>query len=255
MSASQQETFVSHLIELRQRVVHALLAFLVVFIAIFLWPGAGPVYDFLAAPLMKALPEGAKMIATGVVTPFLVPMKVTALVAFMVALPYVLYQAWAFVAPGLYEHEKRLVLPVVIVSTILFLLGVGFCYYFVFGKVFAFINEFAPKSITPAPDIEAYFSFVITMFLAFGITFEIPIVVVILVRFGVVSVARMKDARPYVIVGSFVVAAVITPPDVLSQFLLAVPMCLLYEAGLFFARFAGKRAAEAKAAAEMAEEK
>ena len=241
---SAQETFVSHLIELRQRVVHALVAFLVVFVAIFLWPGAAPIYDFLAAPLMNALPEGATMIATGVVTPFLVPMKVTALVAFMIALPYVLYQAWAFVAPGLYEHEKRLALPVVIASTVLFLLGVAFCYYFVFGKVFAFINEFAPKSITPAPDIEAYFSFVITMFLAFGITFEIPIVVMILVRFGVVSIERLRDARPYVIVGSFVVSAIITPPDVLSQFMLAVPMCLLYEAGLFFARFIGKRAAQ-----------
>ncbi|MGH8720770.1 MAG: twin-arginine translocase subunit TatC [Burkholderiales bacterium] len=245
--SSTQETFVSHLIELRQRVVHALVAFLVVFVAIFLWPGAAPIYDFLAAPLMQALPEGAKMIATGVVTPFLVPMKVTALVAFMIALPYLLYQAWAFVAPGLYEHEKRLVLPVVIASTVLFLLGVAFCYYFVFGKVFAFINEFAPKSITPAPDIEAYFSFVITMFLAFGITFEIPIVVLVLVRFGVVSLERLRDARPYVIVGAFVVSAIITPPDVLSQFLLAVPMCLLYEAGLFLARFVGKRAAEAEA--------
>ncbi|MEX2240389.1 MAG: twin-arginine translocase subunit TatC, partial [Burkholderiales bacterium] len=140
---STQETFVSHLIELRQRVVRALIAFGVVFVAIFLWPGAAPIYDFLAAPLMNALPEGAKMIATGVVTPFLVPMKVTALVAFMIALPYVLYQAWAFVAPGLYENEKRLVLPVVVASTVLFLLGVAFCYYFVFGKVFAFINEFA----------------------------------------------------------------------------------------------------------------
>jgi len=249
-----QETFISHLIELRQRVVRALLAFGVVFIAIFAWPGAAAVYDFLAAPLMTALPEGAKMIATGVVTPFLVPMKVTALVAFMIALPYLLYQAWAFVAPGLYEHEKRLVLPLVVASTVLFLLGVAFCYYFVFGKVFAFINEFAPKSITPAPDIEAYFSFVITMFLAFGITFEIPIVVLVLVRFGVVSVEKLRDARPYVIVGAFVVAAIITPPDVLSQFMLAVPMCLLYEAGLFLARFVGKRAEEAKASAEMAEE-
>jgi len=245
--SSTQETFVSHLIELRQRVVHALIAFLVVFVAIFLWPGAAPIYDFLAAPLMKALPEGAKMIATGVVTPFLVPMKVTALVAFMIALPYLLYQAWAFVAPGLYDHEKKLVLPVVVASTVLFLLGVAFCYYFVFGKVFAFINEFAPKSITPAPDIEAYFSFVITMFLAFGITFEIPIVVMVLVRFGVVSLERLRDARPYVIVGAFVVSAIITPPDVLSQFLLAVPMCLLYEAGLFLSRFVGKRVAEAKA--------
>jgi len=245
-----QETFVSHLIELRTRVVHALVAFLIVFIAIFLYPGAGPIYDFLAAPLMQALPQGAKMIATGVVTPFLVPMKVTALVAFMVALPYILYQAWAFVAPGLYDHEKRLAAPVVIASTVLFLIGVAFCYYFVFGKVFAFINEFAPKSITPAPDIEAYFGFVITMFLAFGITFEIPIVVMVLVRFGVVSVERLRDARPYVIVGAFVVAAIITPPDVLSQFMLAVPMCLLYEAGLFLSRFVGKRVEEVKAATE-----
>jgi sec-independent protein translocase protein TatC len=237
---STQETFVSHLIELRQRLMRALFAFAAVFIALFLWPGAGPIYDFLAAPLMRALPEGAKMIATGVITPFMVPVKVTALVAFMVALPYLLYQAWSFVAPGLYEHEKRLALPVVVASTVLFLLGVAFCYYFVFGKVFAFINDFAPKSITPAPDIEAYFSFVITMFLAFGVTFEIPIVVVLLVRFGVVGVDKLRDARPYVIVGAFVVAAVVTPPDVLSQFMLAVPMCLLYEAGLFVARFSGR---------------
>ncbi len=164
----------------------------------------------------------------------------------MVALPYVLYQAWAFVAPGLYEHEKKFALPIVVASTVLFLLGVAFCYYFVFGKVFTFINDFAPKSITPAPDIEAYFSFVITMFLAFGVTFEIPIVVILLVRFGVVGVDKLKEARPYVIVGAFVVAAVVTPPDVLSQLMLAVPMCLLYEAGLFFARFVGTRAKAAE---------
>ena len=239
---STQETFVSHLIELRQRLMRALFAFLAAFVVLFLWPGAGAIYDFLAAPLMQALPEGARMIATGVITPFMVPMKVTALVAFMIALPYVLYQAWAFVAPGLYEHEKRLAMPIVVMSTVLFLLGVAFCYYFVFGKVFAFINDFAPKSITPAPDIEAYFSFVITMFLAFGVTFEIPIVVILLVRFGVVSVDKLRQARPYVVVGAFVVAAVVTPPDVLSQFMLAVPMCLLYEAGLFFARFVTARA-------------
>jgi sec-independent protein translocase protein TatC len=166
-----------------------------------------------------------------------VPVKVTALVAFMVALPYVLYQAWAFVAPGLYEHEKKLALPLVIGSTVLFLLGVAFCYFFVFGRVFAFIHSFAPKSITPAPDIEAYFSFVITMFIAFGVTFEIPIVVVVLVRMGLVSVEKLRDARPYVIVGAFIIAAVVTPPDVLSQLLLAIPMCLLFEAGLVLARF------------------
>jgi sec-independent protein translocase protein TatC len=156
----------------------------------------------------------------------------------------VLYQAWAFVAPGLYEHEKKLALPLVIGSTVLFLAGVAFCYYFVFQKVFAFIHDFAPKSITPAPDIEAYFSFVITMFLAFGVTFEIPIVVILLVRMGIVSVEKLRDARPYVIVGAFVVAAVVTPPDVLSQFMLAVPMCLLYEAGLFLARFINVRQKE-----------
>ena len=238
---STQETFVSHLIELRTRLMRALFAFGAAFVVLFFWPGSGAIYDFLAAPLMQALPEGAKMIATGVITPFMVPMKVTALVAFMVALPYVLYQTWAFVAPGLYEHEKKLALPIVVLSTVLFLLGVAFCYYFVFGKVFTFINNFAPKSITPAPDIEAYFSFVITMFLAFGVTFEIPIVVILLVRFGIVGVDKLKEARPYVIVGAFVVSAVVTPPDVLSQFMLAVPMCVLYEAGLFFSRFVGAR--------------
>jgi sec-independent protein translocase protein TatC len=158
-------------------------------------------------------------------------------VAVLVALPVVLYQAWSFVAPGLYEHEKKLALPIVIASSILFFIGVAFCYYFVFGTVFKFINEFAPKSITPAPDIEAYFSFVITMFLAFGVTFEIPIVVILLVRAGVVRIEQLREWRGYVIVGAFVVAAVVTPPDILSQFLLAVPMCLLYEAGLFVARF------------------
>ncbi|HLE67238.1 MAG TPA: twin-arginine translocase subunit TatC, partial [Burkholderiales bacterium] len=201
--------------------MRALVAMLVLFVGLFIWPGSGPIYDLLAQPLMQALPEGAKMIATGVITPFLVPMKVTALVAFMIALPYVLYQAWAFVAPGLYEHEKKLALPIVVAGTVLFLIGVAFCYFFVFGTVFRFINNFAPKSITPAPDIEAYFSFVITMFLAFGVTFEIPIVVIILVRAGVVSVQKLKDARPYFIVGAFVVAAIVTPPDVLSQFMLA----------------------------------
>ncbi len=238
----QQDTFISHLVELRERVMRALLAVFGVFVLLFLYPGAAAIYDFLAAPLMHALPEGARMIATGVITPFMVPMKLAFLVAFILALPYVLYQAWAFVAPGLYENEKTLAVPIIIASTVLFLIGVAFCYYLVFGTVFKFINEFAPKSITPAPDIEAYFSFVVTMFMAFGLAFEIPIVVVILVRAGVVSIDKLKEVRPYVIVGAFVVAAVVTPPDVLSQFMLAVPMCLLYEAGLFISRFIEVRA-------------
>jgi sec-independent protein translocase protein TatC len=240
---STQDTFISHLVELRERVVRALIAVGVVFVALCLWPGPGAVYDLLALPLMRALPQGAHMIATGVITPFMVPMKVGAAAAFMLALPYVLHQAWAFVAPGLYEHEKRLALPIVVASTVLFYLGVAFCYFLVFGKVFTFISSFAPKSITPAPDIEAYFSFVITMFLAFGVTFEIPVVVILLVRFGVVDVQKLASARPYVIVGAFVIAAVVTPPDVLSQLMLAVPMCLLFEAGLLLARFIGKHTA------------
>src|SRR4051812_9266611 len=234
---SDQESFMSHLIELRQRLVGAVGAVLALFAIFIFWPGSGTIYDFLAAPLMTALPEGAKMIATGVITPFMVPMKVTALAAFVVALPYVLYQAWAFVAPGLYEHEKKLALPLVVASSALFIAGMAFCYYVVFVRVFTFIHDFAPKSITPAPDIEAYFSFVITMFIAFGVTFEIPIVVIVLVRMGVVTLEKLRAARPYVVVGAFVVSAVVTPPDVLSQFMLAVPMCLLYEAGLFLARF------------------
>ena len=240
--SEQQDTFISHLVELRDRLLRSIFAVGLAFIALFLYPGAGPIYDFLAAPLMHALPEGTKMIATGVITPFMVPVKVTAWVALIVVLPYVLYQAWAFVAPGLYAHEKRLALPLVIASTVLFLAGIAFCYYFVFGKVFAFINSFAPQSITPAPDIEAYFSFVLTMFLAFGVTFEVPVVVVVLARAGIVSLEQLKAARPYVIVGAFVVAAIVTPPDVLSQLLLAIPMCLLYELGLLLARFVVKPA-------------
>lgn len=243
---SVEESFLSHLIELRTRLIRSVAAVLVLFIALAIWPGSGNIYDFLAAPLMHALPQGAKMIATGVVTPFIVPLKLTALAAFILALPYVLYQIWAFIAPGLYEHEKRFALPLVIGSTFLFFVGVAFCYYIVFGRVFHFINMFAPKAITPAPDIENYLNFVITMFLAFGAAFEVPIVVIVLVRVGIVSVEKLAAARPYVVVGVFVLAAVITPPDALSQLMLAIPMCLLFEIGLLLARFVSKRAQEAK---------
>jgi sec-independent protein translocase protein TatC len=233
-----QETFISHLIELRTRLVRASAVVLVVFIVLFaVWPGAAAVYDFLAQPMMNALPEGSKMIATGVITPFMVPMKVTMMLALMISLPWVLYQAWAFVAPGLYTHEKRLVAPLIISSSALFILGVAFCYYFVFGTVFKFINEFAPKSISVAPDIENYLDFVLTMCLAFGLTFEVPVVVIVLVRMGLVTVEKLKSIRPYVIVGAFVIAAVVTPPDVMSQLFLAVPLCLLYELGLLLAPF------------------
>ena len=247
MTDAVQETFVSHLIELRDRLIKALIAFAVVFGILMIWPGAGAIYDFLAAPLTRALPEGTKMIATGVITPFMVPLKVGAMVAFVIALPVILFQAWAFVAPGLYQHEKKFALPLVVASTILFVIGMAFCYYFVFGKVFSFINDFAPKSITPAPDIEAYLNFVLTMFIAFGVTFEVPIVVIVLVAFNIVSIEKLKAWRSYVIVGAFVIAAVVTPPDVLSQLLLAIPMCILFEVGLFCARFVAKPQTRAEA--------
>jgi sec-independent protein translocase protein TatC len=238
---STQESFISHLIELRTRLLRALTAVGAVFAILLVWPGAGHIYDLLAAPLMNALPLGAKMIATGVITPFVVPLKVTALAALLVALPYVLYEVWAFVAPGLYEHEKKLALPIVVAGTGLFYLGVAFCHFLVFGRVFAFIADFAPKSITPAPDIEAYLGFVLTMFLAFGVTFEIPIVVILLVRFGLVTVEQLVEWRSYFVLGAAVVAAVITPPDAVSMLALLIPMCILYEAGILFARFVHKR--------------
>lgn len=228
-----EETFISHLVELRNRLVKSSLAIIVVFVCMLPW--AANIYDLLARPMMVALPAGSKMIAIGVITPFLIPIKVTLLVAFIVALPVVLYQMWAFVAPGLYTHEKRLVAPLVISSSVLFVTGVAFCYFLVFGVVFKFINNFAPHSISVAPDIDSYFGFVMTMFLAFGITFEVPVVVVVLVRMGLVSVAKLKQIRPYMIVGAFVVAAVVTPPDVMSQMLLALPLILLYEIGLLLA--------------------
>ncbi|MCK0512026.1 twin-arginine translocase subunit TatC [Aromatoleum buckelii] len=237
-----QETFISHLVELRDRLLRAMVAVIVVFVCLMPW--AGEIYDLLARPMMNTLPEGTHMIATGVVTPFFVPVKVTMMVSFVLALPFVLYQAWAFIAPGLYAHERRLGLPLVLGSTLLFLLGMAFCYFFVFGTVFKFIAEFAPKSIVPAPDIERYLSFVMTLFIAFGLTFEVPVAVILLVKAGVVSIAKLREVRPYVIVGAFVIAAIITPPDVVSQFMLAVPMCLLYEVGILLAKFVGKRDAE-----------
>ena len=231
-----EQPFVSHLIELRDRLVRALIAVAVVFGALCIWPGPAGLYDLLAAPLVAHLPKGTTLIATNVISPFIVPLKITLMAAFLVALPVVLYQLWAFVAPGLYSHEKKLVLPLVISSTLLFVSGVAFCYYFVFGQVFAFIQSFAPKSITAAPDIEAYLSFVLSMFIAFGATFEVPVAVVVLARMGLVTVAKLKEWRGYFVVVAFIIAAIITPPDVVSQLSLAIPMCLLYEVGIWAAQ-------------------
>ena len=234
--AGTEQPFVQHLMELRDRMVKALIAVGIVAGVLFFYPGPGALYDLLAAPLVAHLPAGATLIATSVISPFMVPLKILLMSAFLVALPVVLWQVWGFVAPGLYTHEKKLVLPLVVSSTLLFFCGVAFCYFFVFGQVFAFIQSFAPKSITAAPDIEAYLSFVLTMFIAFGLSFEVPIVVIVLARLGIVSVEKLKASRGYFIVGAFVVAAIVTPPDVVSQLALAIPMCLLYELGIWAAQ-------------------
>jgi sec-independent protein translocase protein TatC len=225
--AGTEAPFVSHLVELRDRLIRALLAVIVVFVALCFWPGPGGLYDLLATPMTANLPPGTKLIATNVFSPFLVPLKI--------ALPVVLYQVWAFVAPGLYSHEKKMVMPLVVSSTVLFFAGVAFCYYIVIPSLTKFIVAVAPSSINTAPDIEQYFGTVLTLFLVFGIAFEVPVAVVVLARIGVVSIDQLKKFRGYFVVVAFIVAAVVTPPDVVSQLSLAIPLCLLYEVGIWSA--------------------
>jgi len=227
--------FVSHLVELRDRLIRVVIAIGIAFGLLAFWPGMGALYDLLAQPMVAHLPEGTKLIATNVISPILVPLKITLMAAFLVALPYVLYQVWAFVAPGLYSHEKKFVLPLVVSSTTLFFVGVAFCYFIVIPAMSRFIQSFAPKAITAAPDIEQYFGFVLTLFLVFGIAFEVPVAVVVLARIGLVTIEQLRKFRGYFIVASFIIAAVVTPPDVISQLALAVPMCILYELGILAA--------------------
>ena len=241
MSAS--ESFIAHLIELRTRLMHAIVALLVVFVCLFPW--ASDLYAALAHPLLAKLPKGGQMIATDVTTPFFVPLKVALMAAFLISLPYILYQIWRFVAPGLYEHEKRLVMPLIFASTLLFFCGMAFAYFIVFPVVFGFITAAAPIGVAVMTDIDKYLSFVLSMFVAFGITFQVPVAVVLLVRMDVVSIAKLREIRPYVVVSAFVLGAVFTPPDVVSQFMLAMPLWLLYEAGIIVASWTPRSAAVA----------
>lgn len=241
---STGESFIAHLIELRARLLNSAVALLLVFICLFPW--ASDLYVLLAKPLLAKLPKGGQMIATDVTTPFFVPLKVAMMTAFVIALPYILYQTWKFVAPGLYAHEKRLIVPFIFASTILFVCGMAFAYFLVFPVVFGFITASAPQGVAVMTDIDKYLSFVLTMFMAFGVTFQVPVVVVLLVRVGLVTVEKLRDIRPYVVVGAFVVGAIFTPPDVVSQFMLAVPLWLLYEAGIVVAAWVGKGRQEKK---------
>ncbi|MES2182764.1 MAG: twin-arginine translocase subunit TatC [Pseudomonadota bacterium] len=229
------DNFISHLIELRDRLLRIVIGLIVVFIGFF--PFANKIYALLAEPLLSKLPAGGQMIATAVTTPFFVPMKVAMMAAFIVSLPHTLYQVWAFVAPGLYAHEKKFMIPIIIASSLLFLLGMAFAYFLVFPIIFGFIVHTAPQGVAVMTDIGNYLDFVLTLFFAFGLAFEVPIAVVLAVRFGWVSIKQLNEVRGYVIVAAFIIGAIFTPPDVISQCMLAVPMWLLYELGILVARF------------------
>ena len=250
--AGTEQPFIQHLVELRDRLLHSIYGIAAVLVVLLFYPGPSRLYDLLAMPLVKSLPQGSHMIAVGVVSPFLVPIKVSALAAVALSLPWILYQIWAFVAPGLYKHEKRLVLPLVAASTFLFYLGAAFCYFFVFRQAFPAIQRMAPLSVAVSPDIEAYLDFVITMFIAFGVAFEVPIVVVILARMGVVTIVQLKSFRTYFVVGAAAVAGLVTPPDPVSMVALLLPMVLLYEVGILAAQFFIKHTKAPEEAADAA---
>ena len=234
--AGTEQPFVQHLMELRDRMIKAVIAVGIAAAILAFFPGPGALYDLLAAPLIASLPKGATLIATNVISPFVVPIKILFMAAFMIALPVVLYQVWAFIAPGLYSHEKKLVMPLVVSSTLLFFFGVAFCYYVVFGQIFRFIQSFAPKSITAAPDIEEYLNFVLGMFLAFGLAFEVPIAVILLVRMGVLTVGQLRQYRGYFWVVAAIGTALVTPPDAGSMLMLLGVVGSLYEVGILAAQ-------------------
>jgi sec-independent protein translocase protein TatC len=234
---SVQETFISHLVELRERLVKAVAAVFLMTIALAIWPGMKELYSLVAAPMMNALPNGTTMIATDVTGTFFIPLKVTLMAGFLLSLPVVLYQMWAFVAPGLYTHEKKMALPIIVSSTLLFFAGMAFVYFVVFPSIFKTFVAFTPVGVQMATDIDKYWSFALTMFIAFGITFETPVVIAVITRAGIVTVKQLADFRGYFIVAATTIAAVVTPPDALSMMFLAVPLVVLYEVGIIVSRF------------------
>ena len=235
----REQPFIAHLVELRNRLLRAVAAVLVVFVA--LVPFANRLYSLLAAPLLAKLPQGTQMVAIDVATPFLTPIKLAFFAAIVVAMPYLLFQAWAFVAPGLYRHEKRLATPLLVSAIVLFYVGCAFAYFLVMPVVFGFLTATVPEGVAMMTDISHYLDFVLVLFLAFGLCFEVPVATVIVVATGWLSIEQLKRSRPYVIVGAFVIGAIFTPPDVISQLMLAIPLCLLFELGLLVARFTGAR--------------
>jgi len=242
--AGTEQPFVQHLMELRDRVMYALAGVVVCMVLLAVWPGPSGLIDLIAMPIRAHMPPGVKLIAVGVFTPFFVPIKVLMMAGLLLALPWVIYQIWAFVAPGLYSHEKRFALPLIFFGSLLAYVGIGFVQFFVLDKMFAFIQAFTPESVNATPDIASYVEAILSLYLAFGLAFQVPIVVMLLVRFNVVTVDKLKQFRGYFIVAAFVISAVVTPPDVISQLALAVPMCLLYEVGIWGARWFGRSPAK-----------
>jgi len=235
LNLGSEQPFVSHLIELRDRLLRIVLAILILFLALFGF--ANDIYHYIASPLMELLPEGQSMIATGVISPFLTPFKLTLVLSFYIAIPYILYQVWGFIAPGLYKHERKMVMPLAASSTILFYVGMAFAYYVVFPLIFAFLTTTAPEGVEVMPDMKDYLDFVLKLFFAFGIAFEVPIATILLCWMGTTTPDSLREKRAYVIVGAFVIGMLLTPPDMISQTLLAIPMWLLFEAGILFAPF------------------
>ncbi|TCK01430.1 Sec-independent protein translocase TatC [Volucribacter psittacicida] len=235
MSVEESQPLISHLIELRNRILRCIACILLVFLALVYF--ANDIYHLISAPLVEQLPNGASMIATSIVTPFFTPIKLTLIASVFVSVPYILYQIWAFIAPALYQHEKRLIYPLLFSSTLLFYVGVAFAYYVVFPLVFAFLTKTAPEGVAIATDISSYLDFVLTLFLAFGVCFEVPVAIILLCWSGITTPEDLRQKRPYIIVAAFVIGMLLTPPDVFSQTLLAIPMCLLFEVGVIFARF------------------
>lgn len=234
-SLEDPQPLITHLVELRDRLLRALLSVLVVFLCLVYF--SSDIYTFVSAPLVEQLPEGTSMIATDVASPFFTPIKLTLMVSVFIAVPMILYQVWAFVAPGLYKHEKRLVIPLLVSSSLLFYCGVGFAYFIVFPLVFSFFTSISPVDVQIATDISSYLDFILSLFMAFGIAFEIPVAIILLVWTGAVDPEELSKKRPYIIVGAFIIGMLLTPPDIISQTLLAIPMCILFEIGLFFSRF------------------
>lgn len=245
-----EQTFVQHLVELRDRLLYCIYGVVAAAILLAIWPGPSGLIDFIAQPIRAHMPPGTKLIAVGVFSPFFVPLKVLLMCAVLLALPWLLYQVWAFVAPGLYEHEKKLAMPIIVFGSVLAFIGIAFVQFFVLDKMFGFIQQFTPESVAATPDIASYVETILSLYLAFGLAFQVPIVVMLLVRFKMTTIEKLKEFRGYFIVLAFVIAAIFTPPDVVSQLALAIPMCILYEVGIWAARVYSKSSAVPDESAE-----